>query len=39
MQSDEYDKLNRIDADHWFYRGKRAIVRHFINRYLRLNKE
>lgn len=36
MQSAEYEKLDRIDAEHWFYRGKRAIVRHFILRHIKL---
>lgn len=39
MQPDEYDKLERIDAVHWFYSGKRAIVRHFIERFLQLTKD
>lgn len=39
MQSAEYDKLDRIDAKHWFYRGKRAIVRHFIKKHTSLGKD
>jgi SAM-dependent methyltransferase len=35
MNSDEYTKLDQIDRRHWFYRGKRAIVRHWIGRHLR----
>jgi ubiquinone/menaquinone biosynthesis C-methylase UbiE len=36
MNVDEYEKLDRIDREHWFYAGKRAIVRHWIARYLEL---
>jgi SAM-dependent methyltransferase len=32
MNPDEYAKLDRIDRTHWFYRGKRAIVEHWIDR-------
>src|SRR5512135_2488475 len=39
MNPDEYAKLDRIDREHWFYRGKRAIVRHWINRYATLSPE
>lgn len=39
MNSDEYAKLERIDKEHWFYRGKRAIIRHWMNRYLELKKD
>jgi SAM-dependent methyltransferase len=34
MNAEEYTRLDRIDRQHWFYRGKRAIVRHWIDRYL-----
>ncbi len=33
MNPDEYAKLNRIDREHWFYTGKRAIVRRWVGRY------
>ncbi|HEY3321363.1 MAG TPA: class I SAM-dependent methyltransferase [Planctomycetota bacterium] len=33
MQEAEYQRLARIDREHWFYRGKRAIVRHWIERF------
>jgi ubiquinone/menaquinone biosynthesis C-methylase UbiE len=33
VNSSEYEKLNNIDVNHWFYRGKRAIVRHWIERF------
>jgi ubiquinone/menaquinone biosynthesis C-methylase UbiE len=39
MQAAEYEKLDRIDANHWFYRGKRAIVRYFIHKHIKLTKE
>jgi len=39
MNPDEYDKLARIDATHWFYSGKRIVVRHWISRYIRLEPE
>lgn len=32
MQPVEYERLARIDREHWFYRGKRAIVRHWLER-------
>ncbi len=34
MNSEEYNKLAAVEKEHWFYRGKRAIVRAWINRYL-----
>lgn len=33
MNPEEYAKLERLDRTHWFYRGKRAVVRHWIERY------
>jgi SAM-dependent methyltransferase len=39
MNPDEYTKLERIDHEHWFYRGKRAIVRHWIARLALLGAE
>lgn len=33
MNPEEYEKLAAIDRTHWFYAGKRAIVRHWIARY------
>ncbi len=32
MNSDEYDKLSEVEARHWFYSGKREIVRHWLCR-------
>jgi len=39
MSPEEYEKLERIDGEHWFYCGKRAIVRHWISRHLELTKD
>ncbi len=39
MNPDEYAKLQALDRDHWFYRGKRLIVRHWIDRYLDLRPD
>jgi SAM-dependent methyltransferase len=39
MNADEYVKLDRLDREHWFYRGKRAVVRHWIDRYLALRPD
>jgi SAM-dependent methyltransferase len=39
MNPAEYVKLDRIDRDHWFYRGKRAIVRRWIERSVRLTPD
>ncbi len=32
MQIEEYDALERVEREHWFYRGKRILVRHWIER-------
>jgi SAM-dependent methyltransferase len=32
VNPEEYERLAAIDRDHWFYRGKREIVRHWIDR-------
>ena len=39
MNPDEYEKLRRVDQEHWFYRGKRAIVRHWIERFIQLRPD
>src|SRR5438445_7673239 len=39
MNPEEYEKLARIDGRHWFYAGKRAIVRHWIARYRTLGRD
>lgn len=39
MNSEEYAKLDQLDGHHWFYVGKRRIVRHWIERYLTLQPE
>jgi SAM-dependent methyltransferase len=37
VRPEEYTRLARIDREHWFYRGKRAIVRHWLLSHLRLD--
>ncbi len=32
MNPDEYTKLNELEKEHWFYSGKRDIVRYWINK-------
>ncbi len=32
MQIEEYDALERVEREHWFYKGKRVLVRHWIER-------
>ncbi|MFZ5451697.1 MAG: methyltransferase domain-containing protein [Thermodesulfobacteriota bacterium] len=39
MRPEEYENLRRIDEDHWFYRGKRDIVRYWIERFLDLKSD
>jgi SAM-dependent methyltransferase len=39
MNTDEYAKLDRLDRSHWFYRGKRAIVRTWVDRSLLLQPD
>jgi SAM-dependent methyltransferase len=39
MNTDEYTKLDRLDRAHWFYSGKRAVVRHWIDRHLRPGRD
>lgn len=36
MNPEEYKRLRQIDETHWFYRGKRDIVRHWIDRFIQL---
>jgi SAM-dependent methyltransferase len=36
MNPAEYVRLAQVDQHHWFYRGKRHIVRHWIGAYTRL---
>ena len=36
MNPDEYGKLAAAEEQHWFYKGKRSIVKNWINRYLSL---
>lgn len=37
MNPEEYTKLNRLEKEHWFYAGKREIVRYWIARLHPLN--
>jgi SAM-dependent methyltransferase len=39
MNPDEYTKLSRVDREHWFYRGKRAVVRHWVGRFASLQPD
>ncbi|MEI7435382.1 MAG: class I SAM-dependent methyltransferase [bacterium] len=39
MNSAEYSKLRQIDERHWFYSGKRDIVRYWINRFIQLTPD
>jgi ubiquinone/menaquinone biosynthesis C-methylase UbiE len=39
MNPEAYASLDRLDRVHWFYRGKRAIVRRWIDRYARLGPD
>jgi ubiquinone/menaquinone biosynthesis C-methylase UbiE len=39
MNPEEYDRLAAVERDHWFYRGKRTIVRRWIERYGSLSAE
>ncbi len=39
MNPQEYFRLEQLDRRHWFYRGKRDIVRHWIDRYLELRPD
>jgi SAM-dependent methyltransferase len=32
MNPEEYDKMGRLEGGHWFYRGKRRIVRHWLEK-------
>ncbi|MEI8138715.1 MAG: class I SAM-dependent methyltransferase [bacterium] len=36
MNPEEYKRLRQIDEKHWFYRGKRDIVRYWIDRFVKL---
>jgi len=39
VTSTEYKNLSRVDREHWFYCGKREIVRHWINRFTQLGPD
>jgi ubiquinone/menaquinone biosynthesis C-methylase UbiE len=36
MQIEEYDALEKVEHEHWFYKGKRMLVRHWIERAAKL---
>jgi ubiquinone/menaquinone biosynthesis C-methylase UbiE len=37
MNTEEYTNLNRVEGRHWYYAGKREIVRHWLNHYRPVN--
>jgi len=39
MEPEEYEKLARVEREHWFYRGKREIVRYWIRQTLPLQAD
>lgn len=39
MNPGEYRRLAAVEQEHWFYRGKREIVRHWIERLVRLQAQ
>lgn len=39
MNPDEYAKMDRSSRSHWFYVGKRDIVRYWIDRFVDLNED
>jgi SAM-dependent methyltransferase len=39
VNPEEYARLDDVDQRHWFYRGKRAVVQHWIGRYLKLRPD
>src|SRR4051812_35058724 len=39
MNPDEYLKLNQLEKEHWFYSGKRDIVRYWIDRIHPLSRD
>lgn len=39
MNPEQYTRLRRIEETHWFYTAKRDLVRYWIERYIKLNKE
>lgn len=36
MQIEEYDALERVEREHWFYKGKRSLVKYWIERTVHL---
>ena len=39
MNPEEYQRLANVDHEHWFYRGKRHIVKYWIDHYIKLTRE
>lgn len=39
MEIKEYELLDQVESSHWFYKGKRQIVRHWIKKKLNLRPE
>ncbi len=39
MEINEYQSLASVEKDHWFYRGKRRIVRHWLERVVKLDAD
>jgi ubiquinone/menaquinone biosynthesis C-methylase UbiE len=38
MQLEEYDALEKVEREHWFYKGKRALVEYWIERAATLSR-
>lgn len=38
MQIEEYDALERVEREHWFYKGKRSLVKYWIERAVHLSE-
>jgi ubiquinone/menaquinone biosynthesis C-methylase UbiE len=38
MQIEEYDALEKVEREHWFYKGKRVLVEHWIDRAVTLSR-
>jgi len=39
VNPEEYTRLAQVERDHWFYRGKRDVVRDWIDRCLPLRRD
>ena len=38
MQLHEYDALEKVEREHWFYKGKRELVKHWIDATVKLHR-